>query len=352
MDRSERFYRIDQLLHERGVVPRDVFLDELEVSLATFKRDLEYMRDRYNAPVVWDPDAGGYRFDKQPGVGPRYELPGLWFNESEVLALLTMEHLLSSLDEAGVIGPHIAPLRARLTAILGTGEASAQEVRKRIRLLAFAPRKLPLKHFEELGRATLKRQRVHVVYYARSTDVTSERDVSPQRLVHYRGNWYVDGWCHLRKDLRTFAIDGIRNLALLGEAAREVPVKTLEDYLATGYGIMRAGSAVTWAKLRFSAERARWVGSEVWHPDQRGVFDPSGRFTLELPYRDDRELLLEIMKHGGGVEVLAPAELRRKIHDAHVDAAQMNACDETGVSLLTTAAEGRTLAAGQSDKER
>ena len=63
MDRSERFYRIDQLLHERGVVPRDVFLDELEVSLATFKRDLEYMRDRYNAPVVWDPDAGGYRFD-------------------------------------------------------------------------------------------------------------------------------------------------------------------------------------------------------------------------------------------------------------------------------------------------
>ena len=90
----------------------------------------------------------------------------------------------------------------------------------------------------------------------------------------------------------------------------------------------------------------------MWHPDQRGVFDPSGRFTLELPYRDDRELLLEIMKHGGGVEVLAPAELRRKIHDAHVEAAKMNACDETGVSWLTTAPEGRTLAAGQSDKER
>ena len=52
MDRTERFYRIDQLLQERGVVARDVFLDELEVSLATFKRDLEYMRDRLNAPVV------------------------------------------------------------------------------------------------------------------------------------------------------------------------------------------------------------------------------------------------------------------------------------------------------------
>src|SRR5690349_11311764 len=217
MDRSERFYRIDQLLHDRGVVPREVFLRELGVSLATFKRDLEYMRDRYNAPIVFDAEADGYRFEKQTGAGPRYELPGLWFNESEVLALLTMEHLLSSLEEGGLIGPHIEPLRARLSAILGKGEASAEEVRKRIRLLAFAPRKLPLRHFEEIGRATLKRQRIHVVYYARSTDLTSERDLSPQRLVHYRGNWYLDAWCHLRNDLRTFAIDGIQSLKLLDE---------------------------------------------------------------------------------------------------------------------------------------
>jgi predicted DNA-binding transcriptional regulator YafY len=214
-----------------------------------------------------------------------------------------------------------------LTAILGTGEASAEEVRKRIRLLAFAPRRLPLQHFEEIARATLNRSRVHVSYYARSTDVTSARDVSPQRLVHYRGNWYLDGWCHLRNGLRTFAIDGIRNVKLLDESAREVSMKTLEDYLATGYGIMRADSNVTWAKLRFSAERARWVGSEVWHPDQRGVFDPSGRYTLEVPYRDDRELVLEIMKHGAGVEVLAPPELRQKIHDAHVKAAAVNECE-------------------------
>lgn len=91
MDRSERFYRIDELLSERGVVTRDAFLEELEVSPATFKCALEYMRDRYNAPVVWDADAGGYRFDKQPGARPRYELPGLWFSESEALALCAAE---------------------------------------------------------------------------------------------------------------------------------------------------------------------------------------------------------------------------------------------------------------------
>jgi predicted DNA-binding transcriptional regulator YafY len=324
MDRSERFYRIDQLLNDRGVVARDVFLDELEVSLATFKRDLEYMRDRLNAPVVYDADAGGYRYGKQSATGPRFALPGLWFSEAEAFALVMMEHLLASLDHGGLIGPHIAPLRARLAAILGTGEASAAEVRKRIRLLAFAPRKLPLENFETIGRATLKRLRIHIEYYARSTDQKSERDVSPQRLVHYRGNWYLDSWCHLRNDLRTFAIDGIQRVKVLDETTREVPVKSLDEFLATSYGIMRGGDDVTWAKLRFSAERARWVGSEIWHPEQRGVFDPAGRYTLELPYRDDRELLLEILKHGAGVEVLAPDSLRAKVREAHLDAARVN----------------------------
>ncbi|MDO9065334.1 MAG: HTH domain-containing protein, partial [Sulfuricella sp.] len=83
MDRTERFYRIDQLLHERKIVPIEVFLGELEISRATFKRDIEYLRDRLNAPIVWDRKAGGYRFDK-PIAGNKYELPGLWFNASEI----------------------------------------------------------------------------------------------------------------------------------------------------------------------------------------------------------------------------------------------------------------------------
>jgi predicted DNA-binding transcriptional regulator YafY len=323
VDRTERFYRIDQLLQEKILVRRDDFLRALEVSPATFKRDLEYMRDRLNAPVVWDADAGGYRYEKGSKTSPRFELPGLWFTESEAHALVMMEHLLESLDHGGLIGPHIAPLRARLAAILGTGGASAEEVRKRIRLIAFAPRKLPLGNFEEVGRATLKRLRIHIIYYARSTDTTSERDVSPQRLVHYRGNWYLDCWCHLRNDLRTFAIDGIKKITLLDTPARQVSTKALEAFLATSYGIVRREGDVQWAKLRFTASRARWVASESWHPEQRGTLEPNGRYTLELPYRDDRELLPEILKYGPDVEVLAPEELRTKARIAHTKASEV-----------------------------
>lgn len=324
MDRSERFHRMTQLLHEQGTVSRDAFLAELEVSPATFKRDLEYMRSRYNAPIVWDADAGGYRFDRQ-GAGPRFELPGLWFNEAEAHALLTMEHLLGSLDQGGFIGAHIAPLRTRLAAILDADKSAAADVRSRIRLIAFSPRNLPHEHFATLGLATQKRKRLNIAYYARSTDATSRREVSPQRLVHYRGNWYLDAWCHLRNDLRKFSIDGIREVAVLDTVADDVAHEKLEAHLATSYGIVHGDGDVRWAKLRFTAERARWVASEVWHPEQRGKLEPNGRYTLEVPYRDDRELLLEIVKHAGEVQVMEPDDLREKVRKAHEAGAARNA---------------------------
>ena len=107
MDRTERFYRIDQLLNERRAVPIEIFIEELEVSQATFKRDLEYMRERLNAPIVWDRELRGYRFDHDEPAASSYALPGLWFNASEIHALLSMQQLLTDV-QAGIAG---APYR-------------------------------------------------------------------------------------------------------------------------------------------------------------------------------------------------------------------------------------------------
>jgi predicted DNA-binding transcriptional regulator YafY len=323
MDRLERFYVIDSLLQEHTVVPRDTILERLEISLATFKRDLEYLRDRFNAPIVWDRDAGGYRYEQVRRAGRRFELPGLWFSEREAFALATMRHLLASLDPDGLIGPQLAPLQARLDAILGAGEASAAEIRRRIRVIPMASRRLELEHFSTVGAALLKRQRLRITYRARSTDETTEREVSPQRLVHYRDNWYLDAWCHLRDGMRSFAVDSIAAATIVDKVAREVAERTLDAWVDAGYGIF-SGDQVAWARLRFSPERARWVATEAWHPRQRSSVDGEGRYVLEVPYADDRELVLDILRHGAEVEVLAPAELREKIRREHQRAARRN----------------------------
>jgi predicted DNA-binding transcriptional regulator YafY len=320
VDRTERFYKIDQMISDRKVVSFDALREALEVSPATLKRDLQYLRDRLNAPILWDRDAGGYRYEKNDApAGSQFELPGLWFNSSEIHALLTMQHLLATLDEGGLLGPHIQPLMARLNGLLGAADGAAEEIRKRVRIIGVGARRMQLHHFEKVGSALLHRKRLFITYRARGRNEVTEREVSPQRLVHYRENWYLDAWCHMRRELRSFAVDSILKADLLETPAKDVSEKTLDAVLGSGYGIF-SGKKVQWAKLRFTPERARWVAYEQWHPRQKGGFEADGNYVLEIPYSDDRELVMDILKHGPEVEVLAPQPLRRRLAELLRDA--------------------------------
>ncbi len=310
MDRTERFQRIIRKLHEKRLVTRAEIQDELEISLATFKRDLEYLRDRLEAPIIWDADQGGYRFD-QPAAAPRYALPGLWFNADEIHALLAMQSLISGMGER-VLDSAVAPVLERVEKLLDGGNSSAAEVKKRIRVISPGHRALEHDDFGQISQAVLQRKRLHIRYFARGAGETSERDISPQRLVHYRENWYLDAWCHLRQGIRSFAVEEIQSVKTLDETTKDVSDAELDTALGSSYGIF-SGEATQLAKLRFSAERARWVKRETWHPQQKGSFDKQGRYTLELPYSDDRELVMDILRHVPEVEVLAPKALREKL---------------------------------------
>ena len=315
MDRTERFYKIDQMIHDRQLVTFAQLLEALEVSRATLKRDLEYMRNRLNAPILWDRNAGGYRFDKQLGDhGGQYELPGLWFNSGEVHALLTMQHLLADLDPGGILTPHVQPLMSRLNSLLGTADNRAEEIRRRVMILGAARRSMKLAHFEKVGSALLQRKRLQLEYFARGSGEITEREVSPQRLVHYRENWYLDAWCHLRGGLRNFAVDSIRQANVIETKAREVSNRTMNEVLGAGYGIF-SGRALKWARLRFTAKRARWVAQESWHPRQKGHLEADGSYILSIPYADHRELIMDILKFGADAEVLEPADLRTRMAD-------------------------------------
>lgn len=311
MPLNERIYKIEQLLKNRKVVPFALIKERTEASRATLNRDLAFMRDRLRMPIIFDRELGGYRLED--GSGPvQTELPGLWFNDAEIHALLTMQQLISGLDRGGLLGPHLKPLMARLKELLGTADNSATEVQKRVRVLGVQVRNLPLEHFAGVGSALLRRKRIHIRYHARYNDQPTERDVSPQRLVYYRDNWYLDGWCHLRNDIRSFALDAIERIEILESRAKDVSSEALDEVLGAGYGIF-SGKEVTWAKLRFTPERARWVAAERWHSKQKGLFEPGGSYLLEVPFSHPQELMMDILRHGAAVEVVEPASLRGKV---------------------------------------
>lgn len=316
MDRTERFYKIEMLIRSRECVSFATLLAELEVSPATLKRDLQYLRERMDAPIEYDAAANGYRFGQQWRSGEKqHELPGVWFSEKELHALLTMHQLLSGLDEDGILSRHLQPMFDKLTGMLGSDAAEAREITRRVKLISTARRRVASAFFETVGSAVVQRRRLKIVYRKRGKGggTVSEREVSPQRLVHYRNTWYLDAWCHQSEGLRRFALDAMEAAELLQEGgngkAKAVALATLEAELDQGYGIFAGGQAQQ-ASLVFSAEAAQWVAREEWHPAQQSRWLDDGRWQLEVPYVDATELLMDLLRHAGQVEVLGPAGLR------------------------------------------
>ena len=307
---TARLYRIEALIRSHGHVSFQTLLDELEVSPATLKRDLEYLRSRMGAPIEYDRDLNGYRFGAEATAGTRQELPGLWFNESELYSLLTAQQLLAGLDSDGFIKRHLQPLLDRIHRLLGSGEGedAAARLIKRIKVVTALRRPVPSRFFERVSAALLQRQRLHLRYLTRGRGEVGEREVSPQRLVHYRNTWYLDAWCHRVDALRRFALDAIEDAQVLQRKARDLAMKRVEAEMDAGYGIY-AGGQRRWAVLVFNPQAAQWASREEWHPEQEGRWLDDGAYEMRLPYVDATELVMDVLRQGPEVCVTAPPEL-------------------------------------------
>ena len=303
---THNILQLHQLLRgRRTALSLDSIMQQLECSRATAFRAIREMRDHLRAPLEYDRTQSGYRYSDQ-----RFELPGLWFSAKEILALLALQKALADLG-AGLLDSQLAPLRQRIEKLLESEHLGSGETH-RIRILPLAARIPDSNLLQSVAAALLQRRQMHLCYRSRGDGAETNRIVSPQRLAHYRDNWYLDAWCHQRNQLRTFAVDNIREAGVLDTAAVNIPENQLDEHFAGGYGIF-AGAARHTAILRFSPQRARWIADERWHPQQQGKWLENGEYELHIPYADPRELVMDILRHVPEVDVIAPEELRQEV---------------------------------------
>lgn len=274
MDRLHKIYQLHGLLcGRRTAAPLTLIMEHLGCSRATAGRIIRNMREDLRAPINYDREYNGYRYGNE-----RYELPGLWFSAEEILALLSMQKLLAEVGP-GLLDKQLAPLRQRIEKLLEPEHLGSGEIH-RIRILPIAARIPDGAMFQAIAGALLQRRQMEISYHARGSDSEAVRIVSPQRLAHYRDNWYLDAWCHSRQALRSFAVDRIRHVDALD---------------------------------RFTPERARWIADERWHPQQQGRFLDDGAYELRVSYADPRELVMDILRYVPDVEVMGPESLRQEV---------------------------------------
>ncbi len=311
MGRTERLFRITSLLREAKKIRFTEMLDRLDVSPATLKRDLKYLRENLGTPIHYDAFERAYQMDTNGHKGKR-EIPGFWFDESELLALAFACRLLEELDPHQQLAPRLRLVIERLTASLPK-DAWQGDWMDRIRLFMPGRREVSSQIFDAASAAVLQRRRLRIRYFTRSRDVRSDREVSPQRLIFQKA-WYLDAHCHKVDALRRFSLDAIESATVLDESTFDIDLARLEQMFDGTYGAF-AGEPTRWATLLFSPVAARWVAQETWHPLQRSRTMADGRLELLVPYRETTELVMDVLRHGDQVEVVGDDDLVRAIRE-------------------------------------
>jgi len=319
LDKFDRIFQLHSILaNRRTPIDVDSLMARLECSRATLYRIVQSMKDYLNAPIEFDSDRGGFIYKRAAGE-ESYELPGLWFSPAELQSLAVMQRILRDLG-GGLLAEQVSAITKHLNQLVQHRRLNLGEAAARIRFPGVASRTAG-EAFQVASSATLQRRKLWFEYHSRGSNRQSERTVSPQRLTHYREAWYLDAWDEASNELRTFSLDRVRRAKVLEDVALDLPDADLDGHYASAYGIF-GGKADKVAVLRFSAERSRWVADENWHPEQEGKYLQDGRYELRIPYRDARELVMDIMRHGAHVEVIEPAALRDEVHKQLATAAR------------------------------
>lgn len=282
-------------------------MEEVGCSQATIYRLIDDLR-ALGAPL--EQSEQGYFYDRDLG---EFELPGIWVSDAELAALLSAKMLLSGV-QPGLLETELQELSLRIGHLLerkGIDQITQQE---RIRIVNTG-RSVAGDMFRTILTTLSRQQRASMLYHARGRDEFTHREVSPQRLVRYRGSWYLDAWCHLRQAIRSFAVERIAGWKISEAAFHSVSAEELEAHVRSSFGIF-SGEAAHIAQLKFSPERARWVADEHWHSKQQQSWLDDGCLRLSVPFSHSEELLMEILRHTPHVTVQSPKFLRDQVIDA------------------------------------
>lgn len=231
-------------------------------------------------------------------------------DDDELIAFVTIDHIISSMT-TDTLQNAFAPVRKRVEKIVNLTVKEPAKWAKHIKILDTHYRKIEEGVFAKITQA-IARKRVLKLQYIDHNGKKTIRTVSPQQLVRYKDNWYLDGWCHSINELRIFSLDCIKELKYDNHVFFTADDNMLNRTYATSYGIF-SGIATGTAKIQFSGNAARYAEREIWHPKQKLIKLENGNILLEIPFNKTPELVGAILSWGEEAEVIYPASLREEI---------------------------------------
>ncbi len=303
----ERMLRIHRALQSGRNPNASQLAAELEVSSKSIHRDLEFMRDRLGLPLEYDSSRRGYHYTEEVSG-----FPTLQITEGELFALLVAERALQQYRGTNFERPLASAFRKLVAALPDTVSFDLADWDETISFRTSAEPVLDLGRFDMLAKATTQRRQVRLEYRKAGQRGVELRVVDPYHLANINGEWFLFGYCHLRKDVRTFAPARIQKVELTGKRFARARRFSLARRLRDSFGVI-AGSGEHEVVVRFAAAVADYLREKRWHASQELKELPGGQVELRFRLSSLTEVQRWILNWGARARVISPPELADSI---------------------------------------
>ena len=310
-----RFVMIDRILREEtDRLPNATELARrLEVNARTVRRDIEWMRDRLNAPISFDRSKNGYLYTE-----PSYRLPFLQLTEGELVALFLGEQLLRQYRGTPYATDIARAYEKISTALSDQIHVDLQLLSEAISFRTAAPAQFDLAVIPQILTGIMNRKRLKITYDSASSNAVGEREIDPYHLMTLEGQYYLFAYCHTRQEIRQFVPGRIREIYQTGTTFERDPSFQVTDFLAASLSVIRgddagARHAVT---LKFTGPAVRYAAERQWHPHQRLEHTPDGALLMMFTVSHLLEAQRLVQTWVPHCEALEPPELRTAVAQA------------------------------------
>lgn len=283
---------------------------ELEVSSRSILRDIDFMRDRLDLPIEYDARNFGYVYTK-----PVTAFPSLKISEGELFALVVAEKALQQYRGTSFEKPLLSAFKKVSESLPDSISLNLTGWNDSISFKTSAEPILNLKIFDQLSQATARREQLRLEYRKPGQAEPEERIVDPYHLTNVNGEWYLFGFDHLRKDIRTFVPARILKVQTTGKHFERNAAFSIHQQLQNSFGV-HSGKAQIQVVIHFNHRVADYIREKKWHPSQKLKQLENGGVELQLTLSSIVEIERWILSWGGDAKVIQPVELIQNVRKA------------------------------------
>lgn len=305
-----RIIEIDRLLREKRRFALDGLAERFGVSRRTVERDIESLRDYFNAPIVFDRTAMSYKYSAE-----NFSLPSISLSEKELFTILLAERALRQY-KGTPFEPVIHGAFNKLVGLLPGGAGVSVDVADLCSAVVFeqAP---PVSEYDpdifaKLLEAVARSQTMNITYYSASRDRVTSRKVDPYHIANWGGDWYLIARCHKNRDIRNFHLTRVKEVHAKDHYFSRPDDFKPREYMGAGFGQM-TGPKKSTVRVKLFPPASKWAKEKIWHPTQVLQEHRDGSLEITMQVSGLDAVRRWALHFGAQAEILEPKAMRDEV---------------------------------------